>query len=218
MKSDLGFVFEKKTGEAAEIEDFQSVKRAEIERMHEGCGFRECERAAFGEDRADELGTEIAIGKIQGDAQMTEKETEDAVGIVFAALKHIIYECFCAGIDFFRHIQPKQSAGDIALSAVESAVEMFFHESGRKRYGGVFPGEAVKNGQFRLERKGDMGERFAREQSDEPGDNGGGTCQQNVDGLHGKYLCRNEFFLNFIIPSGEFYVNEGGIKESLRLD
>ena len=216
--SDLGFVFGKKTVEAAEIEDFQPVERAEIERMHEGCGFRECERAAFREDGADELGTEIAIGKIQGDAQMTEKETEDAVGIVFTPLKHIIYECFCAGIDFFRHIQPKQSAGNIALSAVESAVEMFFHESGGKRYGWVFPGEAVKNRQFRLERKGDMGERFAREQSDEPGCNGGGTRQQNVDGLHGKYLCQNDFFLNFIIPSGEFYVNEEGIKESLRLD
>lgn len=163
MKSGLGFVFEEKTVKAAEIENFQPVHRTEVERMHQGGGFGECECAAFGKDGTDELGTEIAVGTIQRDAQMTEKEAEDAVGIVFTTLEHIIYERFGTGINFFRYIQPKKSAGDIALFPIKSAVDMFFHESGGKGDCGIFPGKAVQYRQFTVKSEGNMSKRFTRE-------------------------------------------------------
>lgn len=155
-------------GETAEVEDVQTVNGTEIERVHEGRGFGKFKRSAFGEDGTDELGTEILIRGIVRDTQPAQEQSEEVIMIVFPALEHIINKSLCAEVNFIRHVYLQEGAGDIALSAVESAVEMFFHQSGGKRYGGIFPCEAVEYGQIRIECKGNMGKRFACEQPDEP--------------------------------------------------
>ena len=139
MKSGLGFVLsEQESVETAEIENLQAVERAEIERVHEGSGFGKVESTAVGEDSADELGAEIAVRNIERDPQAAEKKSEKAVGVIVPVLKHIINERFCAGVDFVGDVHTEQSAGNIVLFSVESAVDMFFRESGRQGKCGVF--------------------------------------------------------------------------------
>lgn len=182
--------------ESAEVEDAEAFHGTEVGRVHKSGGFGEFERAAFGEDHTDKLGTEIAVGQFHRNLQAAEKQSDDAVGIIFAALEHIEDLIFRTVVHFIGHVHLQKSAWDIALFSVEAAVEVFFRKTRRQGKGGVFSCKAIQNGQLTVKRDGDMGERFAGKETDQPRRNRRRAGQKYVDGLHWNVpmLCSEKYY------------------------
>lgn len=170
--------------EAAEVEDAEAFHSTEIGRVHECGRFWEFERAAFREDHADELGAEITVRHLKRDVEMAHEKSDDAVGVVFAALEHIQDFIFRTVVYLVRYVHPQERAGDITLFPVKAAVNAFFGETGGQRKGSVLPCKAVHNGQLAVKRDGDMGKRFAGKETDQFRGERCGAGKEYVDGLH----------------------------------
>ena len=153
------------------------------------------------QDLRHELGAEILVLPVEGDAHIAQDQTED----VEAVLVGISGELLGLGpgglIDILRDGQLIQGAGDVAVLVVEAPVEDLGAGPGGEHGLAVLPGGGVQGLQALVKGDGGVGVGIGRKELDQLRQQGVGAGQQDINGFHSHHLSIGIFLIIFHIIS-----------------